>query len=117
MATATNSSHGVAMKRNDKRLAISGTKQRIKARLPPIRSVTPPTVKRPALLAAPITGLLPDLFREGQGVVVEGVLLESGIFQADQVLAKHDENYMPAEVAEALKRNGQWRGEEDPSFP
>ena len=62
-------------------------------------------------------GILPDLFREGQGVVVEGVLLESGIFRADQVLAKHDENYMPAEVAEALKRNGQWRGEDDPSFP
>lgn len=62
-------------------------------------------------------GILPDLFREGQGVVVEGVLLESGIFQADQVLAKHDENYMPAEVAEALKRNGQWRGDEGPSTP
>ena len=60
-------------------------------------------------------GILPDLFREGQGVVVEGVLLESGIFRADQVLAKHDENYMPAEVAEALKKNGQWKGDKDPS--
>ena len=54
-------------------------------------------------------GLLPDLFREGQGVVAEG-LLKDGVFQADRVLAKHDENYMPPEVAEALKKSGQWRG-------
>ena len=51
-------------------------------------------------------GLLPDLFREGQGVVVEGQLLASGAFQASSVLAKHDENYMPAEVAKALKERG-----------
>ncbi len=54
-------------------------------------------------------GLLPDLFREGQGVVAEG-LLKDGVFQADRVLAKHDETYMPPEVAEALKKSGQWRG-------
>ena len=54
-------------------------------------------------------GLLPDLFREGQGVVAEG-LLKDGVFQADLVLAKHDETYMPPEVAEALKKSGQWRG-------
>ncbi len=53
-------------------------------------------------------GLLPDLFREGQGVVAEGFYRE-GVFHADDVLAKHDENYMPAEVAEALKKSGQWR--------
>ena len=59
-------------------------------------------------------GILPDLFREGQGVVVEGQLMDNGIFIAHTILAKHDENYMPAEVAEALKENGQWRGDEDP---
>ena len=54
-------------------------------------------------------GILPDLFREGQGVVVEG-RLNGSVFQADEVLAKHDENYMPPEVAEALKKSGQWKG-------
>jgi cytochrome c-type biogenesis protein CcmE len=56
-------------------------------------------------------GLLPDLFREGQGVVAEGVLEEAGIFNADTVLARHDEIYMPREVAEALKAQGHWQGE------
>jgi len=55
-------------------------------------------------------GIIPDLFREGQGVVVEGRLLPDGNFRADEVLAKHDENYMPKEVAEALKKSGQWKG-------
>lgn len=54
-------------------------------------------------------GQLPDLFREGQGVVTGGTLLVSGLFAASEVLAKHDENYMPAEVADALKKTGQWR--------
>ncbi len=54
------------------------------------------------------TGILPDLFREGQGVVVEG-RLRDGVLIADQVLAKHDERYMPPEVAEALKQSGQWQ--------
>jgi len=54
-------------------------------------------------------GLLPDLFREGQGVVTEGVLEPSGTFRADSVLAKHDENYMPREVAERLKEQGHWK--------
>src|SRR5581483_7831326 len=49
-------------------------------------------------------GLLPDLFREGQGVVTEGALQPSGTFKADSVLAKHDEKYMPKEVADALKK-------------
>lgn len=58
----------------------------------------------------PVTyrGLLPDLFQEGQGVVAEGKLDESGLFQADTVLAKHDERYMPKEVVDALKAQGVW---------
>jgi cytochrome c-type biogenesis protein CcmE len=56
-------------------------------------------------------GLLPDLFREGQGVVAEGALDAEGIFEADSVLAKHDETYMPREVAEALKKQGHWMQE------
>ena len=55
------------------------------------------------------TGILPDLFREGQGVVAEGALDASGTFRADTVLAKHDENYMPNEVADALKKQGHWK--------
>ena len=54
-------------------------------------------------------GILPDLFREGQGVVAEGKLQRDGIFNAREVLAKHDENYMPPEVAEALKKSGKWK--------
>jgi cytochrome c-type biogenesis protein CcmE len=57
------------------------------------------------------TGQLPDLFREGQGVVADGVLGEGKLFKADSVLAKHDERYMPKEVAEALKKQGVWQGE------
>ncbi len=54
-------------------------------------------------------GLLPDLFREGQGVVAEGSLGIDGVFVAREILAKHDENYMPPEVAKALKDSGQWK--------
>ena len=54
-------------------------------------------------------GILPDLFREGQGVVAEGALDASGVFKADSVLAKHDETYMPKEVADALKKQGHWK--------
>lgn len=54
-------------------------------------------------------GVLPDLFREGQGVVAEGSLGPDGTFTASQVLAKHDETYMPKEVAEALKNSGRWK--------
>ena len=58
-------------------------------------------------------GILPDLFREGQGIVARGTLNQAtGVFQAVEVLAKHDETYMPPEVAEALKESGYWR--EDP---
>src|SRR5690349_15535950 len=54
-------------------------------------------------------GILPDLFREGQGVVAEGALDAAGTFRADTVLAKHDETYMPREVADALKKQGHWK--------
>ena len=54
-------------------------------------------------------GILPDLFREGQGVVTEGTLDSMGVFKADSVLAKHDETYMPKEVADALKKQGHWK--------
>ncbi len=61
-------------------------------------------------------GILPDLFREGQGVVAEGVIAGDGTFAADTVLAKHDENYMPKEVVEALKKQGKWKeGEGGPA--
>jgi cytochrome c-type biogenesis protein CcmE len=53
-------------------------------------------------------GILPDLFREGQGVIAEGVLEPGGGFKADSVLAKHDEKYMPKEVVDALKKQGHW---------
>lgn len=63
--------------------------------------------------AVPVTyqGILPDLFREGQGIVAEGALDNAGVFRADNVLAKHDENYMPKEVADALKKQGHWKEE------
>ncbi len=59
----------------------------------------------------PVTyqGLVPDLFREGQGVVAEGVLEPNGVFKADTILAKHDATYMPKEVVEALKKSGHWK--------
>ena len=53
-------------------------------------------------------GIVPDLFREGQGVVAEGKFENGGIFVADTVLAKHDERYMPKEVVDALKKTGRW---------
>jgi cytochrome c-type biogenesis protein CcmE len=60
-------------------------------------------------IAVAYQGVLPDLFREGQGVVAEGALDGSGVFDADTILAKHDETYMPKEVADALKKSGHWR--------
>ncbi len=61
--------------------------------------------------ASPVVfrGDLPDLFREGQGVVAQGVYRADGVFEAREVLAKHDERYMPKEVTDALKTSGQWR--------
>ncbi|EJW10176.1 Cytochrome c-type biogenesis protein CcmE, heme chaperone [Rhodovulum sp. PH10] len=65
--------------------------------------------------AVPVTytGILPDLFREGQGVVAEGMMEPGGVFKADTVLAKHDEKYMPREVADALKKQGHWQTDYD----
>jgi len=67
------------------------------------------------LQSVPVTyeGILPDLFREGQGVVAEGTLAPDGKFVADTVLAKHDETYMPPEVAKALKEKGVKLGESE----
>ena len=63
-------------------------------------------------------GILPDLFREGQGVVTLGALDDKGMFTASEVLAKHDENYMPTEAVEAMKRAGTWKHtEEDGKVP
>jgi cytochrome c-type biogenesis protein CcmE len=60
-------------------------------------------------IAVVYDGILPDLFREGQGVVAEGRLRPDGVFAASSVLAKHDEKYMPPEVADALKKAGRWQ--------
>jgi cytochrome c-type biogenesis protein CcmE len=60
-------------------------------------------------IAVAYTGLLPDLFREGQGVVADGVIGPGDTFRADTILAKHDERYMPKEVADALKKTGHWK--------
>jgi cytochrome c-type biogenesis protein CcmE len=62
-------------------------------------------------VAVTYTGILPDLFREGQGTVAEGRFGADGVFAADTVLAKHDEKYMPKEVADALKKSGHWQEE------
>lgn len=68
-------------------------------------------------LPVTFTGLLPDLFREGQGVVAEGAVGQDGVFKADNVLAKHDENYMPKDVADRLKAQGEWRPDEQKAAP
>jgi len=60
-------------------------------------------------MAVSYQGILPDLFREGQGVIAEGTVESGGAFKADTVLAKHDEKYMPKEVADALKKQGHWK--------
>lgn len=67
-------------------------------------------------VAVTYEGLLPDLFREGQGIVAEGRYVD-GVFVASEVLAKHDETYMPPEVAEALKNSGQWKGGDGAAGP
>ncbi|MBA3446936.1 MAG: cytochrome c maturation protein CcmE [Pseudaminobacter sp.] len=61
--------------------------------------------------SVPVTyvGILPDLFREEQGVITEGVFGKDGVFAADSVLAKHDETYMPKEIADSLKAKGVWQ--------
>jgi cytochrome c-type biogenesis protein CcmE len=73
------------------------------------KSVTFEVADGGARLPVSFAGSLPDLFREGQGVVAEGALDASGTFKADTVLAKHDETYMPKDVADALKKQGHWK--------
>ena len=63
-----------------------------------------------AVVSVLYTGALPDLFREGQGIIAQG-RFEDNIFRAENVLAKHDETYMPREVAESLKKQGVWKGD------
>ena len=65
-------------------------------------------------IAVSYQGILPDLFREGQGVIAEGTLDSGGGFKADSVLAKHDETYMPKDVADALKKQGHWKDDYGP---
>ena len=67
---------------------------------------TPTQIANAKTIVVAFTGILPDLFKEGRGVVAKGSLLADGTFKASEVLAKHDENYMPPEAAEALKRAG-----------
>ena len=70
-----------------------------------------------ASVAVTYVGILPDLFREGQGVVTLGALRPDGTFRASEVLAKHDENYMPKDVADALKKSGHWNPSAGPPPP
>jgi cytochrome c-type biogenesis protein CcmE len=70
-----------------------------------------------AAVSVAYTGILPDLFREGQGVVTLGTMRPDGSFQASEVLAKHDETYMPKDVADALKKNGMWNPAKGPPPP
>jgi cytochrome c-type biogenesis protein CcmE len=70
-----------------------------------------------ATIKVAFRGILPDLFREGQGVVAEGVMGGNGSFEADTVLAKHDERYMPKEVVDALKKQGVWQEGEGAAAP
>jgi len=70
-----------------------------------------------AKLPVAYKGILPDLFREGQGVVAEGALDAAGVFKADTVLAKHDETYMPKDVADALKKQGHWKDDYGKTTP
>ena len=81
-------------------MVVEGSVQRPDADLA-VEFVLTDTVER---VTVTYKGFLPDLFREGQGIVAQGMLNSNGIFEAKQVLAKHDENYMPPEVADALKK-------------
>ena len=94
----------------DRRVRIGGLVEKESlARSPDGRQVSFRVTDGAADLAVVYQGVLPDLFREGQGVVAEGRLRADGIFAATTVLAKHDENYMPREVVEALKKSGHWQ--------
>jgi len=95
---------------SDRRVRIGGLVERESlSRGPDGRQISFRVTDGATDLAVIYEGLLPDLFREGQGVVAEGKLRADGIFAATTVLAKHDENYMPREVVEALKKSGHWQ--------
>jgi cytochrome c-type biogenesis protein CcmE len=94
----------------DRRVRIGGlVEAQSLSRAPDGRSVSFRITDGATDVAVVYHGLLPDLFREGQGAVAEGVLRSDGVFAAASVLAKHDENYMPREVVDALKRSGRWQ--------
>lgn len=95
----------------DKKVRLGGLIQEGSVR-PRAASVSFQLTDRAENLTVFYTGVLPDLFREGQGVVVEGRwMARQGVFQATTVFAKHDETYMPQEIADALKRQGTWKGD------
>ena len=94
----------------DRRVRIGGLVQAQSLfRAPDGRSVSFRITDGAADVPVVYQGLLPDLFREGQGAVAEGKLRPDGVFAASSVLAKHDENYMPREVVDALKKSGRWQ--------
>jgi cytochrome c-type biogenesis protein CcmE len=94
----------------DRRVRIGGlVEKQSLSRAPDGRSVSFRISDGATDVAVAYQGPLPDLFREGQGAVVEGKLRPDGVFVASTVLAKHDENYMPSEVVDALKKSGHWQ--------
>lgn len=94
----------------DRRVRIGGlVEAQSLSRAPDGRSVSFRITDGATDLPVVYQGLLPDLFREGQGAVAEGKLRPDGVFAASSVLAKHDENYMPREVVDALKKSGHWQ--------
>jgi cytochrome c-type biogenesis protein CcmE len=95
--------------RPDQRVRIGGLVETQSVRRQDGRSVSFRVTDGKADIAVSFDGVLPDLFREGQGVVAEGRVGQDGVFVASNVLAKHDEKYMPREVADALKKSGRWQ--------
>ena len=94
----------------DRRIRIGGlVEEHSVVRSPDGQSVSFRVTDGKSDVAVRYTGALPDLFREGQGVVAEGRLRPDGVFAASSVLANHDEKYMPREVADALKKTGRWQ--------
>jgi cytochrome c-type biogenesis protein CcmE len=94
----------------ERRIRIGGlVEQQSLVRQADNRGVTFRVTDGKTVIAVVYDGMLPDLFREGQGVIAEGRLRGDGVFAATSVLAKHDEKYMPPEVADALKKAGRWQ--------
>jgi len=96
----------------DRRVRIGGlVEERSLERAASGKSVTFKVTDGANTVAVAYSGTLPDLFREGQGVVAIGAFDAGGVFRARQILAKHDERYMPRDLANALRRQGEWRGD------